>query len=196
MLVVDGDELVVVEAVVGGDEDGVVVVGVVLPAGLVVVVVVGAGMVTLVARGTVVATGPSANVVVVEESGPRGRSMGPGEVVVVLSVTAARPSPPMSPASNSRAITSGEVEPSRSSSQLAPATTPTTRSVTVNRTIAPDMRRPMKTLLRREEPVLEGEEAASRSAICFARSSGLGLFRRFGWGNGQSLLPAAPLRGS
>src|SRR5690606_6172233 len=128
----------------------------------VVVVVVGAGTVTRDPK----------NGVVVLVTGPKTKA-----VVVVLAKRRAESSPPLmvetgasgmvpSASGTWAASTSGAPEPTRSRSQLTPATTAKTRVPAARTTIAIDMRRPTRTLSRREKPTFFGAfDSARRCAI-------------------------------
>lgn len=174
----------------GTEESDVVDSGVVVV--VVVVEVVGAGMVTRAPNtGTVVVvTGPKTSPVV---------------DVLANSETGSSSTPRLDPGANvvpspdgiSEASTTGAPAPTRSMSQLTPATTANTTVPAASSTIVADMSRPMKTLLRTENRVVDGASlAARRCAICLASSSRLTGRRPLGWGNRYSLLPAAPARAS
>ena len=186
VLVVVGREVVGPGAVVVGvGAEASVVVGVSPASAGVVVVGVGSGG-NGPAPGTVVA-GPNTMVVVVAP--PRGATEPPEKVLVE-----ADPAPaPESRSPSPSASTCGDAPGSRSSTQLAPANTTRTARHEMRRTIAPEMRRPMTTLLRMEKPVSSAPLAARRSAICLASSPGLGLCRPLGWGNEAPFLSRRPV---
>lgn len=182
----EGRVVVVGRVVVGDVGAGVglgpggLVVGVGAAAGVVVVVVAGGRAGNPPVLGAVVVTGP--NTMVVDVPAPAGiRAPPPGLVV------SGAPFP--SPWSVSAASTGGAPEEDRSRSQLAPAKITSTPSPAVSRTIAPEMSRPTRTLSRNDDGVFSGARAASRSAICLARSLGVGLFRPLVRGNRGSFLP-------
>ena len=138
------------------------------------------------APGTVVA-GPNTMVVVVVP--PSGAIEPPEDVIVEPTPVPDRGSSLPSPSAN----TCGDSPGSWSSNQLAPANTTRTARPAMRRTIAPEMRRPMTTLLRMEKPVSSDPLAARRSAICLASSPGLGLCRPLGWGNEAPFLSRRPV---
>lgn len=145
-----------------------------------VVVVTGAGMVTPVARGSVVATGPT-GIVVGGENGPvNGRKRPPADAVVEVDVLEPIPSPLTTPSASTSGVGSAET---RSRNQPVPAITARTMAPAVIRTVAAEMRRPTTTLPRREKRRFDGAVWARRCAICLARSSGLWFGPRLGWGN-------------
>lgn len=117
-----------------------------------------------------------------------GGASGPGRVVVVVSKKAmgagANDGGGLPLGSSDRSFedgafakTSGVDSVGRSRSQFTPRVTARARPPARPRTTRPETRRPTTTLLRRDQPDLEGPFSAMRSANSLASSSGLSRFR-------------------
>jgi hypothetical protein len=149
--------------------------------------------------GAGVATGPTPIGVVVVVGIP-GR-ISPGCSCATVSTGWARSASAASTAPDS--TLGGTAEP-RETSQLPPTKTPVMSTAAVEMTTDPEMKRPTRTLSRHEKPVLAGPvlagpvlaspDSARRLAMSRARSSGVGLCRRLGWGTGETYLLARPCR--
>lgn len=134
----------------------------------------------------VVVSGPKTKPVVVVA---KRKAVSSSPVTVEPGAPGAAPSSPGTPAT----LTLGAADAVRSRNQLAPATTAKTRVPAARTTIVADMRRPTRTLLRREKPVVTGaSDSARRWAICLASSSELGKRRPLGWGNRYFPSPCCP----